>query len=43
MKTAHVQKTITFPAEVYELVVSKAKQLGLSFSEYVKHLSLRIR
>lgn len=38
--TARVQKLITFSPQLYEIVLAKAKQLGLSFGEYIRHLTI---
>lgn len=38
--TARIQKLITFSPQLYEIVLSKAKQLGLSFGEYIRHLAI---
>lgn len=38
--TARVQKLITFSPQLYEIVLLKAKQLGLSFGEYIRHLAV---
>lgn len=35
-----VQKLITFSPQLYEIVLAKAKQLGLSFGEYIRHLTI---
>lgn len=38
--TARVQKLITFSPQLYEIILAKAKQLGLSFGEYMRHLAV---
>lgn len=38
--TTRVQKLITFSPQLYEIVLAKAKQLGLSFGEYIRHLTI---
>lgn len=38
--TARVQKLITFSPQLYELIFAKARQLGLSFGEYIRHLTI---
>lgn len=38
--TQRVQKLITFSPQLYEIVLAKAKQLGLSFGEYIRHLAI---
>lgn len=38
--TVRVQKLITFPPQLYEIVLAKARQLGLSFGEYIRHLAI---
>ncbi len=38
--TARVQKLITFSPQLYEIIIAKAKQLGLSFGEYMRHLAI---
>lgn len=37
---ARVQKLITFSPQLYWIVLAKAKHLGLSFGEYVRHLAI---
>lgn len=39
-QTARVQKLITFSPQLYEVVISKARHLGLSFGEYMRHLAI---
>lgn len=39
-QTARIQKLITFSPQLYEVVVSKARHLGLSFGEYMRHLAI---
>ncbi|KKR78348.1 MAG: hypothetical protein UU23_C0001G0112 [Candidatus Curtissbacteria bacterium GW2011_GWA1_40_9] len=38
--TARVQKLITFSPQLYQVVLTKARQLGLSFGEYMRHLAV---
>jgi ABC-type transport system involved in Fe-S cluster assembly fused permease/ATPase subunit len=38
--TVRVQKLITFSPQLYENVFAKARQLGLSFGEYIRHLAV---
>lgn len=38
--SVRVQKLITFSPQLYEIVLAKAKQLGLSFGEYIRHLAV---
>lgn len=38
--TVRIQKLITFSPQLYEIVLAKAKQLGLSFGEYIRHLTI---
>lgn len=38
--TQRVQKLITFSPQLYQIVLTKAKQLGLSFGEYIRHLAV---
>lgn len=38
--TVRVQKLITFSPQLYEIVLAKSKQLGLSFGEYIRHLTI---
>lgn len=38
--TARVQKLITFSPQLYQIILAKAKQLGLSFGEYMRHLAI---
>ncbi|MBI4037609.1 hypothetical protein HY382_01015 [Candidatus Curtissbacteria bacterium] len=38
--TARVQKLITFSPQLYQVVLTKAKRLGLSFGEYMRHLAV---
>ncbi|TSC66783.1 MAG: hypothetical protein CEO21_31 [Microgenomates group bacterium Gr01-1014_80] len=38
--TVRVQKLITFSPQLYEIVFAKARQLGLSFGEYIRHLAV---
>lgn len=38
--TARVQKLITFSPQLYEIIFAKARQLGLSFGEYIRHLAV---
>lgn len=38
--TKSIPKLITFSAELYQLVLDKAKRLGLSFGEYVRILAV---
>lgn len=38
--TARIQKLITFSPQLYSNVLAKAKQLGLSFGEYIRHLTI---
>lgn len=38
--TARVQKLITFSPQLYQVVLTKARQLGLSFGEYMRHLAI---
>lgn len=37
-QTVRVQKLITFSPQLYQVVMAKAKQVGLSFGEYIRHL-----
>ena len=39
-QAARVQKLITFSPQLYEVVVAKARHLGLSFGEYMRHLAI---
>ncbi|OGD87446.1 hypothetical protein A2870_03860 [Candidatus Curtissbacteria bacterium RIFCSPHIGHO2_01_FULL_41_11] len=39
-ETARVQKLITFSPQLYQVVLTKARQLGLSFGEYMRHLAV---
>jgi len=38
--SARVQKLITFSPQLYQVVLTKARQLGLSFGEYMRHLAV---
>ncbi len=38
--TLRVQKLITFSPQLYQVVLAKARQLGLSFGEYMRHLAI---
>ncbi len=38
--TLRVQKLITFSPQLYQVVFAKARQLGLSFGEYMRHLAI---
>lgn len=38
--SARVQKLITFSPQLYQVVLTKARQLGLSFGEYIRHLAV---
>ncbi len=38
--TVRIQKLITFSPQLYEIVLTKAKQLGLSFGEYIRYLTI---
>lgn len=38
--TARVQKLITFSPQLYENIFAKARRLGLSFGEYMRHLAI---
>lgn len=38
--TARIQKLITFSPQLYQVVLTKARQLGLSFGEYMRHLAI---
>lgn len=38
--TARIQKLITFSPQLYQVVLAKARQLGLSFGEYMRHLAI---
>ncbi|OGD97816.1 hypothetical protein A3A49_01530 [Candidatus Curtissbacteria bacterium RIFCSPLOWO2_01_FULL_38_11b] len=38
--TPRIQKLITFSPQLYQVVLAKAKQLGLSFGEYMRHLAI---
>ena len=37
---ARIQKLITFPPQLYQVVLAKARHLGLSFGEYMRHLAI---
>lgn len=38
--TPRIQKLITFSPQLYQVVLTKARQLGLSFGEYMRHLAI---
>ena len=38
--TARIQKLITFSPQLYQVVLAKARHLGLSFGEYMRHLAI---
>ena len=38
--TQRIQKLITFSPQLYQVVLTKARQLGLSFGEYMRHLAI---
>jgi len=38
--TPRIQKLITFPPQLYQVVLAKARHLGLSFGEYMRHLAI---
>jgi hypothetical protein len=40
MKAQLVQKQITFPTQLYELVLKRVESLGVSFSEYMRSLAI---
>ncbi len=40
MKMQRIQKLITFSPHLYELVEKKAKNLGVSFTEYIRMLAV---
>ena len=37
-QTKRIQKLITFPKELYSLVMNKANRIGMTFPEYVRIL-----
>ncbi|MBI3282913.1 hypothetical protein HYZ70_02450 [Candidatus Curtissbacteria bacterium] len=38
--TQRIQKLITFSPQLYQVVLAKARHLGLSFGEYMRHLAI---
>ena len=38
--TPRIQTLITFSPQLYQVVLAKARQLGLSFGEYMRHLAI---
>lgn len=40
MNTKRIQKLITFSPQLYQLAYHKAKMLGLSFADYIRHLTV---
>ena len=38
--TPRIQKLITFSPQLYQVVLTKARYLGLSFGEYMRHLAI---
>lgn len=40
MNAKRIQKLITFSPQLYQLAYHKAKMLGLSFADYIRHLAV---
>lgn len=41
MQTTRIQKLITFSPDLYQMALIKAKSLGLSFADYLRHILVK--
>ena len=41
MQTSRVQKLVTFSPELYQLTLTRAKSVGLSFADYLRHILVK--